>query len=99
MRALGFCVGVEHARFMADRFNRPGSPPAVHGATPDAERRSALNDLRDGTVQAVFTVDLFNEGVDIPAVDVVLMLRPTESATIFLQQLGRGLRRTPARTC
>jgi superfamily II DNA or RNA helicase/HKD family nuclease len=95
MRALGFCVGIDHARFMADRFNRAGiASRAVTASTPGAERQQVLHDLRDGKLQTVFTVDLFNEGVDVPAIDVVLMLRPTESATIFLQQLGRGLRRT-----
>ena len=95
MRALGFCVSIEHANFMADRFNRAGiTSLAVTSRTRDDERRKALADLKGGKVQALFTVDLFNEGVDVPAIDVVLMLRPTESATIFLQQLGRGLRRT-----
>ncbi|MCY4515932.1 MAG: DUF3427 domain-containing protein [Acidimicrobiaceae bacterium] len=95
MRALGFCVSIDHATFMADRFNRAGiQSQAVTSNTPDDKRRQALTDLRDGRVQVLFTVDLFNEGVDVPAIDVVLMLRPTESATIFLQQLGRGLRRT-----
>jgi len=95
MRALGFCVSIEHANFMAARFTRTGiQARAVTSATAAPDRRQALNDLRDGKVQVLFTVDLFNEGVDIPAVDVVLMLRPTQSATIFLQQLGRGLRRT-----
>ncbi|MDH4118429.1 MAG: DUF3427 domain-containing protein [Acidimicrobiia bacterium] len=95
MRALGFCVSIDHANFMAERFGRAGiTAKAVTSNTSDADRRQALADLRDGKVQVLFTVDLFNEGVDIPAIDVVLMLRPTESATIFLQQLGRGLRRS-----
>ena len=94
MRALGFCVSVDHARFMADRFNAHGiSARAVWAGTPEAERLQALRDLRDGRVAVVFAVDLFNEGVDVPSVDTLLMLRPTESATLFLQQLGRGLRR------
>lgn len=96
MRALGFCVNVEHARFMASRFNAARIPSvAVWGDSPETERRRALEDLRAGRVNAVFSVDLFNEGVDIPSIDTLLMLRPTESATLFLQQLGRGLRRTP----
>jgi superfamily II DNA or RNA helicase/HKD family nuclease len=95
MRALGFCVSIAHAEFMADRFAAAGlSAVAVTSRSTSDERRQALHDLRDGTVNIVFTVDLFNEGVDVPAVDVVLMLRPTESATVFLQQLGRGLRRS-----
>ncbi|MFP5487821.1 MAG: DEAD/DEAH box helicase family protein, partial [Acidimicrobiia bacterium] len=94
VRALGFCVSVEHARFMADQFNRHGIPSAaVWGETPEGERAQALRELRDGRLAVVFAVDLFNEGVDVPTVDTVLMLRPTESATLFLQQLGRGLRR------
>jgi superfamily II DNA or RNA helicase len=94
MRALGFCVSIDHASFMADRFQQAGiRAQAVTSQTSEGDRRQALADLRDGKVQVLFTVDLFNEGVDIPAIDVVLMLRPTESATIFLQQLGRGLRR------
>jgi superfamily II DNA or RNA helicase/HKD family nuclease len=95
MRALGFCVSIAHAEFMADRFAAAGmSAVAVTSKSTPDERRQALHDLRDGKVNIVFTVDLFNEGVDVPAVDVVLMLRPTESATVFLQQLGRGLRRS-----
>jgi superfamily II DNA or RNA helicase/HKD family nuclease len=93
VRCLGFCVSVAHARFMAARFQEYGlNAVAVWGGTPDADRRAALRDLRDGRIQVVFSVDLFNEGVDVPTVDTVLMLRPTESATLFLQQLGRGLR-------
>lgn len=94
IRALGFCVGVAHARFMARVFNAAGvRSTAVWGDSPEAERRQALNDLRDGQIQVLFSVDLFNEGVDLPDVDTLLMLRPTESPTLFLQQLGRGLRK------
>lgn len=94
MRALGFCVSIEHAKFMASRFAKAGIKAlAVTSENSSAERRNALDELRNGQQNILFTVDLFNEGVDIPTVDVVLMLRPTESATIFLQQLGRGLRR------
>ncbi|WP_081282487.1 DUF3427 domain-containing protein, partial [Mycobacterium asiaticum] len=94
MRALGFCVGIEHAQFMARHFNRHGVPAvAVWGDSPPADRASALRDLAAGKVKVVFSVDLFNEGVDVPTVDTLLMLRPTESPTLFLQQLGRGLRR------
>lgn len=94
MRALGFCVSVEHARFMARHFEQRGiSARAVWGDSSPADRRSALRDLADGNVAVLFTVDLFNEGIDVPNVDTLLLLRPTESATLFLQQLGRGLRR------
>lgn len=99
MRALGFCVSVEHARYMAERFNQAGIPArAVSAETSAAERREALARLRDRELNVVFAVDLFNEGLDIPNVDTVLFLRPTESATVFLQQLGRGLRSAPRKT-
>ena len=95
MRALGFCVSVAHAEFMAQRFNEAGVPArAVSGNTPRAERAQALLDLQERRVNVLFAADLFNEGLDLPDVDTILFLRPTESATIFLQQLGRGLRRT-----
>jgi superfamily II DNA or RNA helicase/HKD family nuclease len=95
MRALGFCVSIDHAHFMADRFNAAGiDAVALSGSTPDDQRASAIRALRDGRTRAIFAVDLFNEGLDIPEIDTLLLLRPTESATLFLQQLGRGLRRT-----
>jgi superfamily II DNA or RNA helicase/HKD family nuclease len=94
MRALGFCVSVAHAQFMADQFNRAGLPAvAVWADTPTEQRRNALQTLAAGDLRVVFSVDLFNEGVDIPSVDTLLLLRPTDSPTVFLQQLGRGLRR------
>lgn len=96
MRALGFCVSVDHAKYMAEKFTAAGVPSlVVSGTTSDSDRKQALSDLRDRRINAIFSVDVFNEGLDIKEVDTVLMLRPTESATIFLQQLGRGLRRTP----
>jgi superfamily II DNA or RNA helicase len=99
MRALGFCVSVEHARYMADRFVSAGIPArAVWADTLPPERSAALRDLRNHEINVIFTVDLFNEGLDIPEVDTVLFLRPTESATVFLQQLGRGLRLTHGKT-
>ena len=99
IRCLGFCVSIAHAQYMAEQFREFGmSAVAVWGGTPDAERVAALADLEAGRVQVVFSVDLFNEGVDVPAVDTLLMLRPTESATLFLQQLGRGLRLSPGKT-
>jgi superfamily II DNA or RNA helicase/HKD family nuclease len=100
MRALGFCVSIAHAEFMADRFNRLGiRSVAVTGETESEARDDALRQLRAGTINVVFTVDVFNEGVDVPEVDTVLFLRPTESATLFLQQLGRGLRRIHGKAC
>ena len=95
MKALGFCVSIQHARFMAKKFNDAGiSSAAIWGDTPDTERRGALKELADGRIKILFSVDLFNEGIDIPSVDTLLLLRPTESATLFLQQLGRGLRKS-----
>ena len=99
MRALGFCVSVEHARYMAQRFSEAGIPArAVSAETSGADRRDALTALRNREINILFAVDLFNEGLDIPEVDTVLFLRPTESATVFLQQLGRGLRLTRDKT-
>jgi superfamily II DNA or RNA helicase len=98
MRGLGFCVSVDHARFMARHFNAAGIPAAaIWGDSPRQERESALTALGAGDLKMVFSVDLFNEGVDVPNVDTVLMLRPTESPVLFLQQLGRGLRKAPAK--
>jgi len=99
MRALGFCVGIGHARFMARQFNAAGlRAVALDGESGLDERRTAVEQLRRGELRAIFTVDVFNEGVDIPEVDTILLLRPTESATIFLQQLGRGLRWADGKT-
>jgi superfamily II DNA or RNA helicase/HKD family nuclease len=95
MRALGFCISVAHAEYMTRVFNDAGIPArTVTGNTPSNDRAEALRDLRSASVNILFTVDVFNEGLDIPDVDTVLFLRPTESSTIFMQQLGRGLRRT-----
>jgi superfamily II DNA or RNA helicase/HKD family nuclease len=95
MRALGFCVSVAHAHFMASFFQAAGfQAVALSGQTPPDERRAALAQLRAGDIQVIFSVDLFNEGLDIPDVDTLLLLRPTSSATVFLQQFGRGLRRS-----
>lgn len=100
MHALGFCAGVQHARYMADRFCAAGiASEAVLGTTESADRDRALRRLRDGEIKCLFAVDIFNEGVDVPQIDTVLFLRPTESATVFLQQLGRGLRRVRNKEC
>jgi superfamily II DNA or RNA helicase/predicted house-cleaning noncanonical NTP pyrophosphatase (MazG superfamily) len=91
--ALGFCVSIEHAEFMASAFTNEGIKAlALHSQSPSGDRASAIERLELGKISIIFTVDLFNEGVDIPCVDLVLFLRPTESMTVFLQQLGRGLR-------
>ncbi|MFD4349505.1 DUF3427 domain-containing protein [Streptomyces coelicoflavus] len=95
MRALGFCVSKAHAHFMADYFRKTGlRAAALDSDSPAGVRARALSDLQAGELQVIFSVDLFNEGLDIPDVDTLLLLRPTNSATVFLQQLGRGLRRT-----
>lgn len=100
MRALGFCVSIAHADFMARRFTAAGlSSRAVSADTDSDDRRAALADLRAGRVRALFAVDLFNEGVDLPEVDTLLFLRPTESSLVFMQQLGRGLRRSDTKDC
>jgi superfamily II DNA or RNA helicase/HKD family nuclease len=94
MRALGFCVTIEHAKFMAECFQQANiKAVALSGETPRDLRKKALDDLVRGDLQVIFSVDLFNEGLDVPSVDTLLLLRPTSSATLFLQQLGRGLRR------
>ncbi|MEV6765257.1 DUF3427 domain-containing protein [Streptomyces sp. NPDC051105] len=96
MRALGFCVTRKHAHFMAKCFQDAGLKAAALDSESKPEiRDQILSQLKAGEIQAIFSVDLFNEGLDIPDVDTLLLLRPTNSATIFLQQLGRGLRRTP----
>jgi hypothetical protein len=90
---LGFCVSVTHAIYMANRFTEWGVPSiALHGQSTPMERESAKRRLVSKEIRFIFTVDLYNEGVDIPEVNTVLFLRPTESLTVFLQQLGRGLR-------
>ena len=100
MRGLAFCVDVPHARFMAQRFAEAGiASDWVSGDTSPSERQAALDRLRAGQLKVLCAVDLFNEGLDIPQIDTVLFLRPTESATIFLQQLGRGLRRWEGKEC
>ena len=93
-RTLAFCCSVRHAEFMAEYFRKNGATVAcVHSGPTSDPRASSLEALRAGTISVVFAVDIFNEGVDIPAVDAVLMLRPTESQILWLQQFGRGLRR------
>lgn len=93
IRALGFCVSREHAHFMARRFTDWGLPAvALTADSSTEERRRVQGDLIQRRIRVIFTVDLYNEGVDIPEVDTLLLLRPTESLTIYLQQLGRGLR-------
>ncbi len=100
VKGLGFCVSIEHARFMADYFNAYGVPSmALTGDSPDEERNAAKQRLVSGEIRFIFVVDIYNEGVDIPEVNTVLFLRPTESLTVFLQQLGRGLRMAENKEC
>ncbi|MDD4495534.1 MAG: DUF3427 domain-containing protein [Eubacteriales bacterium] len=100
VKGLGFCVSVDHAEFMSDYFNAHGIPSMfLIGTSPDDERNNAKKRLVAGEVRFIFVVDIYNEGVDIPDVNTVLFLRPTESLTIFLQQLGRGLRLSENKEC
>lgn len=96
--ALGFCCSKEHAKDMAKEFCRRGIPSVAvysdaHGEYT-GDRSIAIQRLMQGEIRVIFSVDMFNEGVDIPAVDMVMFLRPTESPIVFLQQLGRGLRKS-----
>ncbi|MBX3278841.1 MAG: DEAD/DEAH box helicase family protein, partial [Acidobacteria bacterium] len=94
-RTLAFCCSQKHADYMADYFGQQGiKAAAVHSGAGSAPRAASLEDLASGDLQAVFAVDMFNEGVDVPAIDTIMMLRPTESPVIWLQQFGRGLRKT-----
>ena len=98
-RALCFCVNKRHADFMAEQLRLYGfNAQSLTSDTPADERKQLAKDLREGTLHYLCVVDIFNEGVDIPEVDTVLFLRPTESLTIFLQQLGRGLRLSAGKT-
>ncbi len=100
VKGLGFCVSIEHAKFMAESFNAAGIPSiSLVGGSNDEERRTAKARLISGELRFIFVVDIYNEGVDIPEVNTVLFLRPTESLTIFLQQLGRGLRLAEGKDC
>lgn len=100
VKGLGFCVSIEHAKFMSNYFNEHNiASMFLTGQSPDEERKDAKNRLVKGEVKFIFVVDIYNEGVDIPEVNTVLFLRPTESLTIFLQQLGRGLRLSEGKEC
>ena len=100
VKGLGFCVSKEHARYMSDKFNEAGITSECLTADSDNEfRHSVSKRISDGELRFIFTVDLFNEGVDIPAINTIMFLRPTESLTVFLQQLGRGLRLYDGKEC
>lgn len=93
VRAVGFCVSVDHAKFMAAAFNQQGlHAEVIVGETSPEIRAERVRNFRAGLLPFVFTVDVFSEGVDVPEINLVMFLRPTESLTVFLQQLGRGLR-------
>nr|WP_239552578.1 DEAD/DEAH box helicase family protein [Oceanisphaera litoralis] len=96
-RTLAFCISTRHADFMARIFNDAGIRTAAVYSGSKTPRNQALTDLAEGRLQVIFSVDLFNEGTDLPAIDTLLMLRPTESRIVFLQQLGRGLRLHPGK--
>ncbi|MCD8294800.1 MAG: DEAD/DEAH box helicase family protein [Clostridia bacterium] len=100
-RALGFCCSRAHAEEMAKQFSSRGIPSVAVYSNADGEfsedRDKAVQALKDGTIRVIFSVDMFNEGLDIEAVDMVMFLRPTESPVVFLQQLGRGLRLCPGK--
>ena len=91
-RTLAFCISQKHAEFMAAQFRDAGYKSEAVYAGSELRRHEALSQLENGELEVLFSVDLFNEGTDLPAIDTVLMLRPTESKILFLQQLGRGLR-------
>lgn len=100
IRGLGFCTSIAHAEYMAEFMNQSGIPSiALHAKSSTEIRSSAKQQLRTGDIRFIFVVDLYNEGVDIPEVDTILFLRPTESLTVFLQQLGRGLRISTEKEC
>jgi len=100
IKGVGFCVSIKHARFMAEMFTRHGIPSAAFVSDIDNTRCAPLlEDLKAGRLTFLFTVDKLSEGVDVPEMNVVLFLRPTESLTVFLQQLGRGLRHAPQKDC
>ncbi|MEQ1831148.1 MAG: DUF3427 domain-containing protein, partial [Pirellula sp.] len=96
MRTVAFCATINHAEFMAEHFRTAGlHARALHSQISREDRRELVSRFRNGDLSIICTVDLFNEGIDIPEINTVLFLRPTESATIFIQQLGRGLRNHP----
>ncbi|MCB0736270.1 MAG: DEAD/DEAH box helicase family protein, partial [Bacteroidetes bacterium] len=99
VRALGFCVSQKHAEFMSKRFNEAGLKADYLTSNRTENRDDIKSRLRKKEINYLFVVDIFNEGVDIPEIDTVLFLRPTESLTIFLQQLGRGLRMSEGKEC
>ncbi|WP_297337949.1 DEAD/DEAH box helicase [Algoriphagus sp.] len=99
VRALGFCVTQDHAQYMAEKFILAGLKADYLVSGRNENRKEIRKRLRNKEINYLFVVDIFNEGVDIPEIDTVLFLRPTESLTVFLQQLGRGLRLADGKEC
>jgi superfamily II DNA or RNA helicase len=100
MKALAFCVSVDHAHFISDYLNRRGLPSAaLSGQDPPSVRDDTVRRLEAGELKVLCTVNLFNEGVDIPALNTLILLRPTQSPVVFQQQIGRGLRLHPGKDC
>lgn len=100
LRAIGFCAGVHHAEFMARKFRENGyMAETILGKTPAHIRDERIQSFRSGKLSFLFVVDVLSEGFDLPEINLVMFLRPTESLTVFLQQLGRGLRLSPEKEC
>jgi superfamily II DNA or RNA helicase len=99
VRTLGYCVSMKHAKFMAEKFTLAGLKADYLTSTNSKERISIRQKLEKKEINYLFVVDMFNEGIDIPQIDTILFLRPTESLTVFLQQLGRGLRLYEEKDC
>ncbi len=99
VQAIGFCVTIEHAIYMAEKFTLAGLKAKSLTSRNSIERDLIRSEFQNKRINYLFVVDIFNEGIDIPEIDTVLFLRPTESVTIFLQQLGRGLRLSKGKDC
>lgn len=101
LKCIGFCASIDHAEYMADEFNKRNiKSVCLTGKNSPDEREAYIKDLQDeeNDLEVIFTVDIFNEGVDIPSINLILMLRPTSSPIVFIQQLGRGLRKYQDKT-
>ncbi|SDR76212.1 Superfamily II DNA or RNA helicase [Polaribacter sp. KT25b] len=99
VRALGYCVSMEHAKYMSEKFTLAGLKADFLTSNNSKDRVHIRKKLEKKEINYLFVVDIFNEGIDIPEIDTLLFLRPTESLTIFLQQLGRGLRLFEEKDC
>lgn len=99
-RAIGFCASIKHAHYMKDAFLKRGiRTDTLLGETEGDRRQQIVQAFRNGDIQVLFTVDVLNEGFDLPEINLVMFLRPTDSLTVFLQQLGRGLRHAHDKDC